>query len=63
MRYFLCFLFPPLACLSCGKFWATVMSLFLTVLFYVPGVIHAFAVVGQYNADKRQERLVKELRR
>jgi len=62
MRYLLCFI-PPLALLSCGRVALFPLNLILTLLFYVPGVIHAFFVVGQFNADKRTDRLINALNR
>lgn len=60
MRWLLCFL-PPLAVLSCGKPFQFILSCLLTACLYVPGVIHAFAVVGQYHADKRNEQLIRAI--
>ncbi|GKS15076.1 hypothetical protein YDYSY3_60760 [Paenibacillus chitinolyticus] len=61
MRYLLCFI-PPLAVLSCGKPGQALMSFILTLCLYVPGVIHAFMVVNEYKADKRQDRLISALK-
>ncbi|MEC1177617.1 YqaE/Pmp3 family membrane protein [Metasolibacillus meyeri] len=61
MRYLLCLL-PPLAVLSCKKPGQFILSCILTLLIYIPGVIHAILVVNQYNADKRNEKLIKAIR-
>lgn len=61
MRYLLCF-FPPLAVLSCGKIGVFFLSCILTLCLYIPGVIHAFAVVAAYQADKRNDKLVKAIK-
>ncbi len=60
MRYLLC-LIPPLAVLSCGKPVQFFLNLFLTLLLYVPGVIHAILVVSQFNADRRTDRIVNAM--
>ncbi|MEP6612904.1 MAG: YqaE/Pmp3 family membrane protein, partial [Mucilaginibacter sp.] len=41
MRYFLCFLCPPLAILTTGKIGAFILNILLTLFFWVPGIIHA----------------------
>jgi len=53
---------PPLAVLLCGKPIQAVLNLFLTICFWIPGVIHAFMVVGSRNADKRNDRLIDAIK-
>ena len=60
MRYLLCLL-PPLAVLSCGKPGQFLLSCILTLLAYIPGVIHAILVVNSYKADKRTEKIIKAI--
>jgi len=60
MRYLLCLL-PPLAILSCGKVGQFLLNCILTLFLYIPGVIHAILVVNQYNAEKRNDKLIKAL--
>ncbi len=62
MIYLLCILFPPLAVLMVGRPGSAVLNLFLCLLGWVPGVIHAFMVVGDAKADKRTARLEKAMR-
>jgi len=59
MRYFLAIILPPLAVLLCGKPIQFVLNIFLTLLFWIPGVIHAILVVNSHLADKRTDRIVK----
>lgn len=59
MRYFLCIIFPPLAVLTTGKIGAFILSVILTLLVWIPGVIHAILVTNKYYADKRHKELVK----
>jgi uncharacterized membrane protein YqaE (UPF0057 family) len=63
MLYLLAILLPPLAVLIAGKPVQAVLNVLLTLLFYVPGLIHALFVVNNYYADKRTNRVVKEMRK
>jgi uncharacterized membrane protein YqaE (UPF0057 family) len=63
MLYLLSFLLPPLAVLLAGKPLQALLSLVLTLLGWVPGVVHALFVVNAHYADKRTDRIIKELRR
>ena len=62
MRYLLAIVFPPLAVLLCGKPLQAALNLLLTLCFWVPGVVHALFVVNSHLADKRTERVIKEMR-
>ena len=62
MLYLLCLL-PPVAVLLAGKPIQALLNVFLTLLFYVPGLIHAILVVNAHYADKRTDRVVKEMRK
>jgi len=62
MRYLIAILLPPLAVLLCGKPIQFVLNIFLTLLVYVPGMIHAILVVHNYYADKRTDRIVKAVK-
>lgn len=59
MMYVLAFFLPPLAVLLCGKPGSALLNLLLTLLLWIPGVIHAFSVVNDTKSDRR----VKELAR
>ena len=63
MIYLLCIVLPPVAVLLKGKPGQAVLNLILTLCFWVPGVIHAILVVNNANADKRNDKLVKEIRK
>lgn len=62
MRYILAVLLPPLAVLSCGKFWQAFFNLILTLFLWVPGIIHAMLVVSNYHDEQRTERLIEAMR-
>ncbi len=61
MRYLLAIVFPPLAVLFCGKPVQFLLNIILTILCYFPGAIHAILVVSSYQADKRNQKLVKAI--
>jgi uncharacterized membrane protein YqaE (UPF0057 family) len=63
MRYILAIFIPPVAVFLCGKPIQGIISIFLTLLFWIPGVIHALFVVHNHLADKRTDRIVKAIKR
>lgn len=63
MLYLFAILLPPLAVLLCGKPFQAVINLGLTLLFWIPGVIHAMLVVSSHHADQRNQRVINEMRR
>lgn len=63
MLYLVAILLPPLAVLLAGKPFQALFNLVLTLLFYVPGLIHALLVVNNHYADRRTARVVREMRR
>jgi uncharacterized membrane protein YqaE (UPF0057 family) len=63
MRYILAIFLPPVAVFLCGKPIQGIISIFLTLLFWIPGVIHALFVVHNHLADKRTDRIVNAIKR
>ena len=61
MLYLVAILLPPLAVLLCGKPFQAVINCVLTLLFWIPGVIHAIFVVNNHYADERTKRVVKAI--
>lgn len=59
MRYLLCILLPPLAVMTTGRLGSTILNVLLTCCFWLPGMIHAFAVVNDWKQDKRVEQLAR----
>ena len=53
MLFFLCVLLPPVAVLLTGRMGSFFLSLLLTLLGWLPGVIHAFFVVTDYKNEQR----------
>jgi uncharacterized membrane protein YqaE (UPF0057 family) len=62
MRYFLAILLPPVAVLLCGKPFQFLLNILLTLLGWVPGIIHAVLVVSEYHDDRRADRIVRAMR-
>lgn len=62
MRYLIAILLPPLAVLLCGKPFQAVLNIFLTLLFWVPGMIHALLVVHNHLEDQRANRIIKAMK-
>lgn len=62
MRYLIAILLPPLAVFLCGKPVQGILNIFLTLLFWVPGVVHALFVVHNHLNDKRTDRIVDAIR-
>lgn len=59
MLYLLAIVFPPLAVLFCGKPFQFLLNLLLCLFFWLPGVLHALAVVANRYADKRVDRIIR----
>jgi uncharacterized membrane protein YqaE (UPF0057 family) len=57
LRYFFCIVLPPLAVLLTGL-GSFLLSLILTLLGWIPGVIHACLVVNDYHEEQRVARYV-----
>ena len=62
MLFFLCVVFPPLAVLLTGRIGSFCLSLLLTLLGWLPGVIHAFFVVSDYKNEQRLQKIAHELK-
>ncbi len=62
MRYFLAILLPPLAVFLCGKPIQGILNIILTLLGWIPGVIHALFVVNSHLADKRNKELISAIK-
>lgn len=54
--YLLAILLPPVAVLFSGKPFQALINIFLTLLFWIPGMIHAILVVNEKKANKRMKR-------
>ncbi len=52
---------PPLAVLAAGRPSQAAVNLGLTLLLYVPGLVHALAVVDRHQTERRNEALLRVL--
>lgn len=57
--YFLAIVLPPLAVFLSGKPITAILTLFLTCLGWIPGVIHACMVVGESKRQRREAKAEK----
>jgi len=62
LRFIFAIILPPLAVLLCGKPFQALLNIFLTVLGWIPGMIHAVLVVNSHKADKRAARIEKAIK-
>lgn len=62
LRYFFCVIFPPLAVLMTGRIGSFFLSILLTLLGGIPGIIHAIIVVNDYHDEQRADRLARSMR-
>jgi len=61
LRYFFCVIFPPLAVLMTGRIGSFLLSILLTLLGGIPGIIHAIIIVNDYHDEQRTARLAQSL--
>lgn len=61
MLYLLAIVLPPFAVLLTGRPGQALLNLLLTVLGWIPGVIHAMLVVSEHKANKRTDRMAKTI--
>jgi uncharacterized membrane protein YqaE (UPF0057 family) len=56
MLYLLAIILPPLAVLLTGRPFQALLNLLLTMLLWIPGVIHAILIVNEHKANQRAEK-------
>jgi uncharacterized membrane protein YqaE (UPF0057 family) len=61
VKWILAIFLPPLAVLIWGTFLSAVINLILTLFFWIPGVIHAIAVINDQDAKRRHGELLKKM--
>jgi len=61
LLYLLCLFLPPVAVLLTGRITSFFISIILTLLGGIPGIIHAFFVVTDYNNEKRFRKIAHDL--
>ena len=63
MRSLLAVLCPPLAVLTSGTRTQAVRNAGLTLLFYVPGVIHALGIVEKHSVERQYQSVFRAMDR
>ncbi|MFC0523813.1 YqaE/Pmp3 family membrane protein [Pontibacillus salicampi] len=56
MLYLLAIILPPIAVLFVGRPFQALLNLILTIIFWVPGAIHAVLVVKDRKDDRRMKK-------
>lgn len=56
MMYLLAIVLPPVAVLFSGKPFQAILNVILTLIFWVPGAIHAVLVVKDKKDDERMRK-------
>lgn len=56
MLYLLAIILPPLAVLFTGRPVQALLNVLLTLLFWIPGVLHAILVVNEHKANQRAKK-------
>lgn len=59
MKYFLAIVLPPVAVFSTHGFWMAFLNLILTLLLFLPGMIHALFMVHSHEQEKRTQRITE----
>jgi uncharacterized membrane protein YqaE (UPF0057 family) len=62
MKALFCIICPPFAILLCGKPFSAMFNMFLCMFFWIPGVVHAFAVVDQSHTSKQTKQIVRAIK-
>ena len=65
MRYFICWIFPPLGLLSCGKVVQAALNLLLccTIIGIPFAMLWSILVTKDFYADKRNQKLIRAVDR
>ena len=62
MHYLLAIILPPVAVLTAGfRPFSFILSVLLTLCFWIPGIIHAVLVVSECKADLRMDKQTKRM--
>lgn len=59
MLYILAIFLPPLAVLFTGRFGSFLLNILLTLLGYIPGLIHAVIVIRDEKHRKNMDKVLR----
>ncbi len=62
MRYFLCIILPPIAVLTTGRIGAFILSLLLTLLGWIPGILFAILIINKQYSDIKHKEMLQTMR-
>ncbi len=62
VRYLLCIVLPPVAVLTTGRWFQAILNVVLTILGWVPGVVHAALIVQDFKEEQRTNRIIDAVR-
>ncbi|HEX2839322.1 MAG TPA: YqaE/Pmp3 family membrane protein [Phycisphaerales bacterium] len=62
VRYLLCIVLPPVAVLTTGRWVQAIINIVLTILGWVPGVVHAALIVHDFKEEQRTNRIIDAVR-
>ena len=62
MRYLLAIVLPPVAVFSTGRILQGLINIVLTILGWVPGVVHAALIVNDFKNEERTNRVIDAMR-
>ena len=62
MKYFTLIVCPPLLVLAMGKPTQAAINVFLSLFFYLPGLLHAYLMLQEQQDNLRTEKLIKAIR-
>ena len=60
--FVLCIIFPPLPALIAAGLMSGVLNFILTLLGWIPGMIHAFMVANNDKAEKRNQEQIQAIK-
>jgi hypothetical protein len=65
VKYFLCWLMPPVGILACGRPFVALLNLMLccTIVGLPFACVWSYLVVAEHNADRRTARLARAIER
>lgn len=61
MRSFLAFICPPAAVLASGSRSEVAANAALTMLFFLPGVVHALGVVDRFTTTRQYDSVMRAM--
>ena len=61
MKYFWALILPPVAIMLCKKPGQFFLNIILCALGWIPGIVHALFAAASYEANERNQALIKAI--